>query len=768
MLRRFICCAIAALIGFVPGFASSAESVTGEQIYRRQCAKCHGANGEGVKDQYGKPLAGDRPVADLARQIAKTMPEDDPGTCVGDDAQKVAAYIYDAFYSPIAQARHQPARIELSRLTVRQYRHAVSDLVGSFRWSGRWDEQRGLKAEYFKERTKDRVFERVDPVVDFNFREGSPDADKLQPEQFGIRWQGGLLAQETGQYEFILDSENGCRLWINDTNRPLIDAGVKSGTDTEHRESIFLLGGRVYPLRLEFFKSKQGKEKTASISLRWKLPDREAEVIPAHNLSPRPFNTVFVVTTPFPPDDRSVGYERGTSISKAWDQSTTDAAIEVAAYVSKNLADLAGVKNDAADRDKRLQEFCRRWVERAFRRPLTDEQKDFFVDRQFREASHVETAIQRVVLLSLISPRFLYHDPDHSSADSFNIASRLSFDLWDSLPDEQLLKAAASGQLSKPDQVRRQAERMMADVRTRAKLEEFFWQWLNIDRFTDLAKDSKRFPDFDEKIVSDLRTSLDLFLEDVVWSEGSDFRQLLLTDSLFLNGRLGDFYDVELSPDAPFQKISLDPGQRAGVLTHPYLMAGLGYTATSSPIHRGVFVARSLLGRSLRPPPEAVAPTPAELQPSLTTRERVTLQTKGESCQSCHRMINPLGFAFENFDAVGRFRTTERGKPIDATGAYLTKAGDPVKFTNVRDLAKYLANSDETHSAFVEQLFHYLIKQPIRAFGPDTRSKLENSFSASDFNMRKLTVEIAVTAALAESGGQKSEVGTSVTAKNKK
>ena len=174
------------------------------------------------------------------------------------------------------------------------------------------------------------------------------------------------------------------------------------------------------------------------------------------------------------------------------------------------------------------------------------------------------------------------------------------------------------------------------------------------------------------------------------------------------------------------------------MLTHPYLMAGFAYTATSSPIHRGVFIARSVLGRSLRPPPEAVAPLVADLHPDLTTRERVALQTKPEACQACHAMINPLGFSLEHFDAVGRFRREEKGRPIDATGVYQTRHGKMVQFTGVRDLASFLAASEETHSAFVEQLFHYLVKQPIRAFGPDELPSSKESFAKHDFNLRRL------------------------------
>ncbi len=132
----------------------------------------------------------------------------------------------------------------------------------------------------------------------------------------------------------------------------------------ELRESIRLLAGRAYPIRLEFFKSKEAKEKTASVALEWKPPFGVDGPIPARNLSPNRFPETLVVTTAFPPDDRSLGWERGTTISKAWDQAATDAALETAAYVTAHLRELADVREDAKDRGPKLREFCRRFAER--------------------------------------------------------------------------------------------------------------------------------------------------------------------------------------------------------------------------------------------------------------------------------------------------------------------------------------------------------------------------------------------------------------------
>ena len=319
-------------------------------------------------------------------------------------------------------------------------------------------------------------------------------------------------------------------------------------------------------------------------------------------------------------------------------------------------------------------EFCLRFAERAFGRPLSNAQKQIYVDRRFARPGPRELAVTRVVFLVLKSPLFLYRYLEAGSPDGYEVASRLSFGLWDSIPDVNLINTA-DGRLATREEVTQEARRMVCDPRTRAKIRDFFLQWLKIDPVPDLSKDPKLFPGFTPGIASDLRTSLELFLDDVIWKDGSDFRQLLLADFLYLNGRLARFYGANLPEGTPFQKVLLDTGGRAGVLSHPYLMATFADAASSSPIHRGVFIARNVLGRSLRPPPSAQVPLSPDVHPGLTTRERVTLQTSPVPCASCHGLINPLGFALENFDAVGRHRREENGRSIDATGRYQGLSG---------------------------------------------------------------------------------------------
>lgn len=256
----------------------------GRAVYDQHCVRCHGTDGAGTAD-VPDPLVGDRSVNQLADSIEETMPQDDPSLVTGEAARQVAEYIHGAFYSAVARDRNHPPRVAFSRLTVRQYRNTVADLIGSFRGlTPAVDSRRGLHGEYFLSRDFDRarglVFERVDPQVDFSFGLEGPDPERFHPNRFGIRWSGSIVPPETGTYEFVIRTEHSARLALNASRHglPLINATVRSGDGTEYRAHAFLLGGRAYPVRLEFSKASRGVPKNqdptsnASISLLWRPP----------------------------------------------------------------------------------------------------------------------------------------------------------------------------------------------------------------------------------------------------------------------------------------------------------------------------------------------------------------------------------------------------------------------------------------------------------------------------------------------------------------
>jgi len=729
----------------------------GEAVYRQDCMSCHGPVGEGVAGKSDEPLVGEKSVAALARYVAREMPEDDPGTLSMADATAAAEYIHQAFYSAEARARNHPPRIELAHLTVRQYRESIADLLGSLRGASGTTDSGGLAAVYRERPERDpkkpdrnrpevTFKKQVDPVIDFDFGANAPEKGTYAA-QFSINWTGSVLAPDTGEYEFRVTSPNGVRFYVNppeggNEKNALIDLWVSSGMSRSAHASLFLLGGRSYPLKVEFFKFK---DKTAGLKLEWRPPGGDWTVVPRSQLSPTWSSHVNVVSVPLPPDDGSIGYERGSSVSREWTEAVAKGALQVSAMIGPGVFGLAGTKADAPDRAEKLKAFSLRFAQLAYRRPLTDEQKADLV-AIYAGAVAPEVAAKRAFIFTLSNPAFLY--PGIGPQDDYAVASRLALALWDSVPDAPLLKSAAAGQLKTEAQVRQHAQRMMKDPRAKAKLRDFLHDWLHVEEGAEIAKDQKEYPGFDQGLVMDLRTSLDLFTENIVWSEQSDYRQLLLGDTILMNQRLAKFYGQQVAPGDGFQPVKMDADQRAGVLTHPYLLATFSYTKSTSPIHRGVFVTRNILGRMLKPPPMAIAFMDDKFDPSFTMREKVTELTSKPACMSCHVTINPLGFSFERFDAVGRVRATDNQKPVDPVSEYVAADGSVLKLTGARDVGVHAAESQAGQAGFVRNLFHSLVKQPPAAYSPELVGQLTDKFRADGFHVRNLAVEVAVVAAL--------------------
>lgn len=753
---RFLVFGVWIVLGGVSGSALADES-KGARIYRELCASCHGAKGEGVADKCPDPLEGDKSVLELSKYIHETMPEDEPEKCVDEDAKAVAEFIHQEFYSEIARVRNRPPRISLARLTKRQYEETIADLLRVARSDGnRKVPEQGLNANYQptgkkedkdKDKEKEKKKEgmkRVDGVIDFHFGKASPDDEKVGEGTYNINWSGGLLAEETGLYELVLVSNNGVRLWLNDEPNPTIDAGVRSGDATRFTATRKLLGGRVYPIRIEF---KRAKDEEANITFLWKPPGLSEHVVPSRQLFPSWYPPVLTLESELPPDDSSYGYERGVAISKEWELGNTQAAIEVVDKIIADLDRLAGVKKEDSPEkiDFKHLELIGKLASRMVSGRLTIEGKPAFVEEYWKLDVDRETKIRRILFRALKSPEFLY--PTGPASDPKMIPARkLALILWDSSPDQELIQASLDGKLATEEGLRKQALRMTQDPRAIAKLKYFLRHWMQLERGIDVTKDAQAYPGFSPELLTDLRTSLELFIDQVLTSDASDMRELLLADYLIANDRMIDFYGLGAEKKGGFQKITVDGSQRAGVLTHPYMMVGLAYHKASSPIHRGVFLAKNVLGRTVKIPPIAVAPLDESIDSSLTTRERVMVQTKPEACQSCHSLINPLGFSLENYDAVGRFRTMEKEKSIDARGRYIDSSGREFEFAGARQLAEFLAASPDVHESFVEHAFHHCVQQPVFAYGPETLERLVGAFRQEQYHIRKLFAEIAVRA----------------------
>jgi hypothetical protein len=769
------------------------EMARGKAIFAQQCADCHGDNGQGVEGAYESPLEGDLSVDQLISYVDETMPEGDPDACSGEDARLVTEYFMHAFYTREARLRNNPPKIEFARLTIDQYHNSVTDLMRPILGKSYLTERRGLAGKYFPDAKHDAdavVFTRIDPTIDFDFGEDPPTENPAYQsnQEFGMHWQGGLIASETGTYDIFVRSENGFRVFLNQLpygQEPFIDNWVDAN-EGEYHASIKLRAGRVYPLTVQFQKYM---EPTADISLQWKTPRGIRSVIPTRNLSPEWFPCVVNLQTEFPPDDSTSGYERGTSVSTEWDRATTLGALETLEFLRSNWETInrevveretteqadryeneghqetskrrsKGLADEPSPDGQKRQQYralSETFAKTAFRRPLSSRETQFFIERAFESSMSPELAFERIVLMTLKSPQFLYLPGFDQSPTAHDVATRLSMMLYDSLPDQRLIEAAESQNLLDPKRIRSHALRLVDHPGTRVKLHNFFAQWLETERAAETTKDHEVYPGFDDSLVASLQTSLELMVDNVVWSQSSDFRELLTSDMIFMDKAMAEFYSIdwdslheravaehELSADATFVPVSFEPAHRSGVLTHPFLMAGFSYHRTTSPIHRGVFVAKRILGRTLKSPPVDVEPLEEDFAPNMTTRQRVAHQTKGTVCQSCHSIINPLGFSFEHFDAVGRYRETEKARPINAASSYLNSQGESHSWTNATELADYLVNTDEVYRNFVEQLFQFMARQPLAAYGPDKSDQLFQKFRDSHFNVKETIVEMAI------------------------
>ncbi|MCA9150251.1 MAG: DUF1592 domain-containing protein, partial [Planctomycetales bacterium] len=753
---------------------------------------------------YESALAGQRSVGELTRLIERTMPQEHPEECTGDEAQAVAAYIYDEFYSLAARQRKgldPPLHVELMRLTVPQYLNSVADLLAHFtpevtrQRRGNKDaspdtdgqQEPGLHATYYRSKGMSKAdqlsFERTDTRLEFDFHEAAP-AEDIPVDQFAIVWTGAIDAAETGEYQFRITTPNGARLYLNNDpgegrgklrddssvagQAALIDAWVSSRKLRTESARAFLLGGRRYPLRVEFFKYQ---EPTASIKVEWKPPHGTWTVLNSQVLTSANVGRTFVVETPFPADDRSLGYERGSAISNEWLTAVTSAAVATAEEVVNRIDLLSrGLKRqsddgkDMSEADARAS-FVREFASVAFRRELTDQEANVIKERFFVETESPEAGLRQAIVWVMCSPEFLYTDlcDPQQSRSATAAAQRMSFALWDSLPNDQLRAAVTGNQLNTPEQLEAMARAMLSDARTKHKLRSFFHHWLELDD-RDLSKDRELFPEFDEQTIAALRESLEQFLDNVAWSDASDYRELMAADYLLLNHRLAAMYgptnsltedadtagpaeQANATDDDAYERVVFDDQQRAGVLTHPYLLSAFAYHNNTSPIHRGVFLTRNVVGRALKPPPIAVAFKNDEFAADLTMREKITQLTSDSACMACHSVINPLGFALENYDAVGRWRTIEKTKPIDTHSAYTTENGERIDIANARDIAQLALSSESAHRAFVVQLFEHMTKQTPAAYGPNTAEELRAAFEADQYNIQNLMVRIAVLAA---------------------
>jgi hypothetical protein len=364
-------------------------------------------------------------------------------------------------------------------------------------------------------------------------------------------------------------------------------------------------------------------------------------------------------------------------------------------------------------------------MRRAYRRPVTD--ADLARVLPFvREEKDFDAGIESALSAVLVSREFLFRvesDPANVApktayrVSDLELASRLSFFLWSSIPDDELLDIAARGELRQPAVLARQTRRMLADPRARSLVTNFAGQWLHLRNLESITPDGRLFPDFDDNLRQAMRRETELLFEEVV-RDNHSVLDLLKTDHTYLNERLAKHYGVPHVYGPHFRRVAT--AERGGLLRHGSVLTVTSYATRTSPVMRGKWVLENLVGT---PPPPPLPDVPAlddnTVSATLPVRQRLEQHRANAACASCHNMMDPVGFALENFDAVGRWRTTEDGQPVDASGGL----PDGSEFTGVKGLEAALLKRPEVFvGTLTEKLLTYALGRGIEyTDGPAVR-----------------------------------------------
>ena len=441
--------------------------------------------------------------------------------------------------------------------------------------------------------------------------------------------------------------------------------------------------------------------------------------------------------------------------------STSAEKLALNAFRIGDVNGLIPCKPASAADDKCRDAFIRQFGLKAFRRPLTDDELRRYgvlFSTQARDTRKFLEGARVVVEAMLQSPNFLFHveaGPD-GKAEAYDVASRLSYMLWNTMPDKALFDAAAKGELSSAEGRQKWARRMVQDPKAHQALDEFFDEWLRFDKVVNAVKEGREFADFTPELAAAMAEETRSLLQYLVWND-RNFMEALTADYSFLTSDLAALYGTP-APQGEFDMVKFPvSAHRAGILGQgSFLVSTAGPTATS-PTARGIFIRERLLCQHVPPPPPGVnttLPEPSNPDNARARRQLMQAHVENATCASCHRLMDPIGFGLENFDAIGRWRDQETVPvppsknskvkevklPIDTQGEI---AGIPNSaFSDARQLGAILAESPVCQKCMVRQIFRYAYGRLETAGDEQAIDDLSIRFKASGFHFKDLLVAL--------------------------
>jgi hypothetical protein len=391
-------------------------------------------------------------------------------------------------------------------------------------------------------------------------------------------------------------------------------------------------------------------------------------------------------------------------------------------------------------------------VPRLYRRPVTDEERTRFVAFVNAQGSF-DTGARMLVEALLQSPSFLYRPEVNATLSGYEVATRLSYLFWQSMPDDVLFEAAKSGALTTREGIEKEARRLIADPRAKAAIADFHRQWLQLDKMTTMSRDKTLFPAFTDQTPAALFDATTKLVDHQFWN--GTFDSLLSEPKAFVNDLTAPLYGVAKPNSTTPVLLELNPAQRAGILTHAGFLASKAHEKFDAPILRGVFVLDKFLCAPPPPPPPNVADIPeASGDVPKTTRQRIEQSHAQGGCKNCHDTIHGVGFLFNNYDAVGAWRTKENGIDVDSSG-YVKDLGSDIdgNYDSAVALSKQMAKSERVKQCFSRQWFRF-------AYGRTETSKdacavqaMVKALDAAKGNMREMLVQMVLADTFRFKGG---------------
>ena len=400
------------------------------------------------------------------------------------------------------------------------------------------------------------------------------------------------------------------------------------------------------------------------------------------------------------------------------------------------------------------RQIVRKFMYRAYRRSVSLDEVDRVL-KLFKgaraEGDSFEQSIRYALSAVLVSPNFLYRiEPDAPAArntdtvvrplNDHELATRLSYFLWSSTPDDMLLALADAGRLKNAKELESQVRRMLADAKAKAFVQNFAGQWLELRNLEEVSPDSKKFPSFDESLKEAMRKEAELYFENII-KEDRSVLELLHSDYTFANGKLARHYGISGVFGEEFRRVSLKGTPRGGVLTMGGVLTVTAMPSRTSPVKRGKFILEQILGTPPPPPPPdtPALPEKEEDTTSKTFRQRLEKHRSDPACAICHIRMDPIGFSMENFDAIGAWRTMEDGSPIDNTGSL----PDGTKLDGPESLRKLLlSRKDEFVYCLTEKLMTYGLGRGTEAYDRVTIKEISGSVAQAEYRFSSLITAI--------------------------